>query len=97
MDYLDCKALSEVVETHERAFAALMRVHASLSDTGVDIASYRRAMAPALLALVRSYRIAQRQYERACELYLASLPRNPWSGQAATGIPTPADPVRATL
>ncbi len=94
MDYMDCKALSEVVEIHERALAALLRISATLSDTGVESAAYRRAMAPALLALVRSHRIAQQRYERACQLYLASLPR-PWSGQAAEPIPTGA-PVRAT-
>ena len=81
MEYLDCKALSEVIEAHESAFAGLLALRVRLTDAGVDTGPLRREIAPALLGLIRSYRLAQRRYEQACAIYLASLPTNGWSGQ----------------
>ena len=79
MDYLECKALSEVVEAYEGLFLQMAGMKSGMAAAGLDSAPLRRELAPTLRGLIRSYRREKRRYESACNLYLASLPET-WSG-----------------
>ena len=74
MNYMDCKALSEIVEAHEAVFKVLSALQIEFVAMGIDTAPMRRQLAPTLTRLIWSYRSAQKRYESAFHAYLASLP-----------------------
>ena len=75
MNYIDVKALSEAVETYQALFCGLAQIRDKLTAEGVDSGPLRRKMAPAISRSIRSYRMACKRYDAACEAYLAQQPK----------------------
>lgn len=92
MDYMECKALSEVVEAHDYAIAALFALRSRLVVSGVETRSIRSSMRAYLYGLFVGKLRAQQRYDRAYDLCLAGSFTNQWSGQA---MPIPTALVRA--
>lgn len=76
MDYLDVKALSEVVDAYHALFFELSAVRERLAAEGVDSGPLRRKMAPVLRRAIRSYRTANTRYDAACAEYMKTLPKS---------------------
>ena len=91
MDYLDCKALSEVVETHEQLLAQLVAARVGMTVAGVDVPAV--CSDKALARVAWSARVARRRFDRACDLYMTQISRNQWSGPGSSDPTTP--PARA--
>jgi len=75
MDYLDVKALSEVLEGYDELFALLRRTRRDLLEDGrVEAGELARRAGPAVRALCRGRSRARRRYRAACRQYLDQLP-----------------------
>lgn len=94
MDYLDCKALSEVAELHRYTLAELLALRSNLVQAGVESTPLRQMFAAQLAGLIVAWARAEREYDRACAVYLSMPLASLWSGQAEHIIPT-TQPVRA--
>lgn len=78
MDYMDVKALSELLDGYQAFFAELRQVQQSLQEAGVDTTPLRRALP--LRELVESYQTTQHRYNAAFLAYLGAHP-DPWPGK----------------
>lgn len=82
MDYMDVKALSEVVESYEKLFGLIREGRRALCTAGIDAETLKPALFPLMRELCRGKREAQRRYDAAFRLYLDGLPTHE-TGRAA--------------
>ena len=82
MEYMDVKALSEVVEGYETLFSVIRQVRSDMQATGVDTAALGALAAPTMRELCRGRRQAQKRFDAAYRLYLEGLPQHK-TGRAA--------------
>ena len=82
MNYMDVKALSEVVEGYDALLNALRRVRRELRSAGIDTGQLLPVSIPLVRELCLGRKAAQRRYDAACDAYIRSLPAH-GTGRAA--------------